>query len=417
MEKKLQPLRGMKDILPDDFNIFRYIEEVARNTGELYGYQEMKTPIVEYAEVFNRPLGNNSDVVSKEMYNFLDRSGDNIVLRPEFTASIVRAFISGGLQQNLPLKFFTTGQLFRYDRPQAGRYRQFHQINFEYLGADNAYCDAETIKLAVQILEKLNIFQDVTLELSSLGCQESRKNYNQLLTNYFEKYYNDLSEDSKKRLSKNPLRILDSKDENDKKIVADAPLITKSYTDSSMEYFAEVKGYLDLMNIKYVINPHMVRGLDYYCHTVFEFTPKKLGIQGTVLAGGRYDGLVKLMGGSDTPAIGFAAGMERMALMLNDFIPEKKRPVYIMPIGNDVIDYAVHLTDKLRNLEIYTILDLKNKIQKRLKKALALDTKYVIFIGEDEKSSRQYKLKDLDTEEEYVINFNELEKIIKDNQD
>ncbi|NRB10941.1 MAG: histidine--tRNA ligase [Rickettsiaceae bacterium] len=415
MAKKLQSLRGMKDILPDDFIIFRHIEEIARNIGQLYGYQEIKTPIVEYAEVFNRPLGDSSDVISKEMYNFLDRSGDNIALRPEFTASIVRAFISRGLQQNLPLKFFTTGPLFRYDRPQAGRQRQFHQINFEYLGAENPFSDAETIKLAVQILSKLNILSDVTLELSSLGCLASRKNYDQLLRSYFEKYYNDLSEDSKKRLDKNPLRILDSKNENDQKIVAGAPLITDSYTEESKKYFAEVKRYLDLMNIKYVVNPHIVRGLDYYCHTVFEFTTKKLGAQGTILAGGRYDGLVKLMGGLDTPAIGFAAGIERIAMMLENFKPLITRPVYVMPIGIESIDYAIELTDKLRDLEIYTILDFKSKIQKRMHRALALDTKYIIFVGEDEKLAKKYKLKDLDKEEEIIVNFNDLEKIINNN--
>lgn len=407
MSSKLAPLRGMKDLLPDEFRVHKHIEDIARATSELYGYEGFATPLLEFASVFDRTLGDNSDVVSKEMYCFESRGGDLIALRPEFTAGIIRAFISNGLKQNLPLKLFSSGPVFRYDRPQKGRQRQFHQINFEYIGAKGAYSDAETISLAAHLLDNLGILKDVTLDLNSLGCHESRQNYQAALVEYFTKYFNELSEDSKKRLEKNPLRILDSKDENDKKISLNAPVIGNYYTKDAAAYFDEVKFYLDKLSLTYNVNPRLVRGLDYYSHTAFEFITEKLGTQSTVLAGGRYDGLTKLMGESEIPAIGFAAGVERIALM-TEFNIKKPRPTFIIPISEDCIEAAIEAGDSMRKSNISVRLELAGKISKRMQSAITMNARAVIFIGSEELAKKIYKLKDLDTGKEHEVNFHEL---------
>jgi histidyl-tRNA synthetase len=403
----------MKDLLPRDHLVHRHIINTARAIGSLYGYEEVSTPILEYTKVFDRTLGDTSDVVSKEMYSFLDKSNDSVALRPEFTAGIMRAFISNGLQQDLPLKYFSAGPLFRYDRPQAGRQRQFHQFNFENIGSGTPYSDAETIKLASHILAKLGILEDITLEINSLGCYESRKNYEQALTGYFRKHFDELSEDSKKRLEKKPLRIFDSKNEADKLISVEAPLIEDFYTNEAANYFAEVKKYLDHLEVKYVVNPRLVRGFDYYCHTAFEFTTTKLGAQGTVLGGGRYDGLAKLMGGPDTPAIGFAAGIERIAMM-RGYAPEAPRSVYIIPVSSECTDYAIDLTNKLRMQNIHTILDLQGKVPKRLQRAVEKNAKFAVFIGSEEMASGKFKLKDLDSKTESELPLEQLIKAVTD---
>lgn len=402
MNDKLRPLRGTKDLLPKDFAIHNYIINTAKRIGELYGYESMSTPIIEYTKVFDRTLGDTSDVISKEMYSFLDRSNESIALRPEFTAGIIRAFISNGLTYNIPLKFFSTGPLFRYDRPQLGRQRQLHQVNYEYIGAQEAYSDAETLKLAQDLLIALEVMDDVTLELNSLGCEDSRALYQKKLTEYFHDHKSTLSEDSIRRLSKNPLRILDSKDEGDKKIILNAPLVSDYYTDSARKYFDEVLEYLNLLGVKYTINQRLVRGLDYYCHTAFEFTTSKLGSQSTLIGGGRYDGLVKLMGGPDTKAIGFAGGIERLSMM-REYNVTQGRSVIIMPIGDDNLGVSLVLADKLRQNNLKTIVDNKGKIDKRLVRALDQCAKYVIFIGDDERKSGKYKLKDLDKREELSL--------------
>lgn len=407
MTDKLQSLRGTKDLLPKDQQVFDYIVETAKSVGMLYGYQHMSTPIIEYTKVFDRTLGETSDVVSKEIYNFLDKSGNNIALRPEFTAGIIRAFISNNLHTTLPIKFFSSGPVFRYDRPQAGRQRQFHQVNFEYLGGEGAYTDAETIKLALDILVALEIHNDTTLEINSLGCNETRKTYQQKLLEYFSKYRSDLSEDSQKRLERNPIRILDSKDLNDQKIVEGSPIMSDYYTSESAKYFDELVKYLSLLNIKHIINPRLVRGLDYYCHTAFEFTTTKLGSQSTVLAGGRYDGLSEVMGGLPTPAIGFAAGVERLSLM-REYAIRISRPVFIIPIADHNLESCMVLADQLRSQNIVAILDSKGKIAKRMQRANQQNARYVIFIGDSEQETSNYKLKDLDNKQEYLIQFEQL---------
>lgn len=413
---KLQPLRGMKDLLPENFRIHEYIISVAKNIGQLYGYSPMSTPIVEYSKVFDRTLGDTSDIINKEIYSFHDKSGDSIALRPEFTAGVMRSFISHGeLAHNLPLKFFSYGPVFRYDRPQAGRQREFNQLNFEYIGAKGPHSDAETIKLAIDILSTLEIINNVTLEINSLGCAESRVMYQAQLVEYFNANKESLSEDSIKRLAKNPMRILDSKDEKDKLLVQSAPIITDYYTDFSRQYFEDLLHYLDLLNINYVINNRLVRGLDYYCHTAFEFTTNSLGAQSTIIAGGRYDGLAKMMNGPDTPAIGFAGGIERIALM-REYSIIKVRYCVVLPIEEKNITASLILTDNLRKNNIKVLLETQGKITKRLQRALVNNVKYVIFVGDAEQDSNMFKLKDLDTAHETQLQFEKIIEILRQNQ-
>ncbi len=399
MSSEIAPLRGMKDLLPKEYRVAKYIEDVALKTSQLYGFEGFSTPILESASVFDRTLGDTSDVVSKEMYCFPDKKGRLIALRPEFTASVMRAVISNGLKHKLPLKLFSSGPLFRYDRPQEGRQRQFHQINIEHIGAKGPFSDAEIIKLAVHILSALGLKDDVDLELTSLGCAESRADYQKVLIEYFKKYEPDLSADSRARLHQNPLRILDSKDEKDKEIVKNAPVITGYYTKEAAEYFKQVISYLDMFGVKYVLNPKLARGLDYYSHTTFEFTTKKLGAQSTVLAGGRYDGLSALMGEDVIPSIGFAAGIERLAL-LGAYNVERERPNYIFPMGQDAIAASIKLADDLRQNNIQVLVESDGKVAKRIQQAVSAKAKYAIFIGGDEIASGMYKLKNLDTGEE-----------------
>jgi histidyl-tRNA synthetase len=408
---KLQPLRGTKDLLGHEYKVHEYIINQAKNLAELYGYEGLSTPIIEYTNIFDRSLGETSDVVSKEIYSFLDKSENSIALRPEFTASVTRAVISNNLNNSLPLRFFSFGPLFRYDRPQSGRQRQFHQLNFEYIGVDGPHHDAEIINLAQDLLKNLDIAQHAVLEINSLGCSESKELYSNKLFGYFESYKDDLSEESLRRLTKNPLRILDSKDEGDQKIVQNAPIISENYTSDAKRYFEELLEYLEILRIKYQINPRLVRGLDYYCHTSFEYTTDKLGAQSSIIGGGRYDGLIKLMGGPQTPAIGFAAGIERLALM-KEFKIAQKSPVVIMPLSQDDVTESMKLAQVLRGSLIATIIMDKGKIDKRLVKALDKGTSYVIFIGETERAQNKYKLKNLKDRTEEMLAIDEIVKYL-----
>lgn len=411
MAEKLQAIRGMKDLLPEDFAHQKEIIDIARKIGETFGFKEVSTPILEYNSVFARTLGDTSEVVSKEMYNFEDRSGDSVTLRPEFTASIVRAFISNGLTHLLPLRYFSSGPVFRYDRPQAGRQRQFHQLNFEYLGADGFYTDYEILKLSSEVLDKLGVLKDSVLELNSLGSGTSRTDYAKALQEYFSKYESDLSDDSKIRLEKNPLRILDSKDENDQKLVKDAPIISEFYSDEDKTYFNNLLELLDIQGVNYKVSPRLVRGLDYYSHTAFEFTTTKLGAQATILGGGRYDGLSKIMGGPDLPAIGFAAGIERIALVRSEYKANLTRPISIIPIGEENLAPASLLASKLREEGKSVLVQHKGKIAKRMQNANKANSLYAIMVGEDEVKSKSYKVKNMDEGTEATISEEELVKL------
>jgi histidyl-tRNA synthetase len=398
----LQPVRGTHDILPEQSLRHRHIIETARGLGANYGYQEMATPIFEFTEVFKRTLGDTSDIVTKEMYTFTDRSEDQLTLRPEGTAGIARALISGGLGQSLPLKFFYHGPMFRHERPQKGRLRQFHQIGVELLGVPGPLGDVEVISLGAHVLENLGILDKTVLEINTLGDQASRTAYRDVLVAYFSDYKNDLSEDSQARLERNPLCILDSKNEGDKRIVADAPVFDDHLSGEAADFFATVREGLDALSIQYSLNPRLVRGLDYYCHTAFEFTTDALGAQGTVLAGGRYDGLVKTMGGPATPGVGWAAGIERLA-MLVEGSAEMPRPIVVIPIGAEAEAEALKITHQLRHGGCAVELGFSGNLGRRMKRANRLNAAYALILGEDELARKVATLRDMDSGEQTEI--------------
>lgn len=400
MSPKLQPVRGTHDLLSEDCRRFRFIIEQALKIAGRYGYGEIATPVFEFSDVFHRTLGDTSDVVTKETYSFADRGGEQITLRPEFTASIARAFISNSLQDQLPLKFFYSGPAFRYERPQKGRQRQFHQLGAELLGVAEPLGDIETISLAWRILSALGLAGKVKLEINTLGDAESRNNYRNALVGFFHSHEAGLSEDSKKRLERNPLRILDSKDDGDRRLIVDAPRMESYMTQPAKDYFAAVTEGLSSIGIDYIINDRLVRGLDYYNHTVFEFTTDMLGAQGTVLAGGRYDGLIELMGGQATPGIGFAAGIERLVSLV-DFDAHTEfsaiaRPVAIIPLGCAAEKEALILAENLRYQGFYVDLGYKGNLKNRMKKADKAKARIALIIGDDELARGIIVVKDLD---------------------
>jgi histidyl-tRNA synthetase len=398
----LRPVRGTRDIVGEDALRHRKVIETGREIAARYGYAEVATPIFEFTEVFARTLGETSDVVTKEMYSFTDRGGEAVTLRPEYTAGVARAFISGSLGQNLPIKLFCSGPMFRYERPQKGRQRQFHQIDVEVIGAPEPLADVEVIALGAQILRALGLQDHVTLELNTLGDPDSRRAYRERLIGYLSGYRDRLSPDSQHRLERNPLRILDSKDEGDREILKEAPTLDTSLNEQSRAFFAGVRAGLDALGIAYVINPLLVRGLDYYTHTAFEFTTDKLGAQGAVIAGGRYDGLVAAMGGPDTPGIGWAAGVERLAMLLDE-APALPRPVAVVPIGAGVELAALQLAEELRRSGHEVEFGFRGKLGQRLKRAAQHHARFAVLLGEDELAADQVVLRDLDRGEQETV--------------
>jgi len=398
----LQPVRGTHDLLPEECRRHRRIEEVALNAARRYGFGEILTPIFEFTEVFSRTLGETSDVVTKEMYTFTDRSGDSLTLRPEGTAGVARAFISNGLAQSLPLKLFYRGPMFRHERPQKGRLRQFHQVGVELLGVETPLADVEVIALAWRLLSDLGLADQVKLEINSLGDSDSRAEYRDALTKYLSAYRADLSEDSRNRLERNPLRVLDSKDEGDRRIVAGAPRLGDYLNDYSRTFFTTLTAGLDSLGIPYTISDGLVRGLDYYCHTVFEFTTTALGSQGTVLAGGRYDELIAQMGGQRTPGIGFAAGIERLAMLAGD-PPDTVRPIAVVPMGEP--GPAMIVAETLRRAGLVAELGYSGNMKKRMARAAKLNARFAVILGEDEAARGAVTLRDLDagTQEEVPL--------------
>ncbi|QDO97835.1 histidine--tRNA ligase [Ferrovibrio terrae] len=399
---QFQPVRGTHDILPDDYARFRHVVDTARQAAQLFGYREMATPIFEFTDVFARSMGETSDAVSKEMYSINDRGGENLALRPEYTAGICRAFISNGQQQNVPFKAFAWGPMFRYERPQKGRQRQFHQIDVEVIGAAEPQADVEVIALGAEILRRLGILDKCTLELNTLGDPESRVGYRDALVKYFSGYADKLSEDSRKRLEKNPLRILDSKDEGDRKLVADAPLIHDYLTPAARDFFKVLQDGLAASDVPFTVSPRLVRGLDYYTHTAFEFVTTHLGAQGAVIAGGRYDGLIEQLGGKPTPGIGWAGGIERLVL-LSDPQPVAPRIVAIIPIGAAAEAEAVKLAGELRRADIAVELAYGGNVGKRFKRADKVGCHAAVVIGDDEIANGVVKLKDFKSGEEASV--------------
>lgn len=408
---KLQNVRGTNDLFGEEKRKAVKVVSTAAKTVEKYGFEEIETPIFEFTDVFLRNLGDTSDIVTKEMYCFQDRGGESLTLRPEGTAGVVRAFVSNGMQQNLPVKMYYHGPMFRYERPQKGRQRQFTQFGVELLGVDTPQADIEVISMAYEFLENLGLSGAVTVEINSLGDEESRNNYRAKLVEYLKGYYDVLSEDSRIRLEKNPLRILDSKDEDDKKIVEGAPKYSDSLNESSKEFFNQVIKGLDALGIKYKINNRLVRGLDYYSHTVFELTTDKLGAQGTVLAGGRYDGMVEQMGGGKVCGIGWACGVERLSMLL-DGTDEKPRPIAIIPLGEDVAEAALKIAYRLRKAGFVVEHAYSGNIKKRMTKANKVNAKTAVIIGSDELKDNMLTVKDLDSGEQRRVSLDNLEKEI-----
>ncbi len=398
----LQPVRGTRDILPDEAAHHRYITETAREISARYGYAEMATPVFEMTEVFQRTLGDTTDVVTKEMYTFEDKGGTSITLRPEGTAGVARALISSGLSQHLPLRYYYEGPMFRRERPQKGRYRQFHQIGVELLGEPGPAADVEVIAVAAHILDVLGVRSKTVLELNSLGDAESRARYRAVLVEYLRSHADSLSHDSQVRLERNPLRILDSKDEGDRAIVKAAPVFADSFGDAARAFFDAVCGGLRDLGIDYELNPRLVRGFDYYCHTAFEFTTDQLGAQGAVIAGGRYDGLIEAMDGPATSGTGWAGGIERLALILDEG-PVPRRPVAIVPVSAAEMARAMIVAEELRRAELIVRLDLRGNMTKRLKRASRADARAAVLLGPDELARGAATVRNLDSGDQTEI--------------
>lgn len=415
---KLQPVRGTRDLLDIQLLRYRTIQRIADETASLYGYMPIETPIFEYTSVFTKPLGETSDIVGKEMYTFSDRGGESITLRPEGTAPVIRAIMSEGLTQTLPQRRILQGPMFRYERPQKGRYRQFYQISIECIGVQTYHADVEVIEMACDFLTRIGI-NDSVLHINTLGDMESRLNYRSALVAYFEQNKEKLSEDSQVRLEKNPLRILDSKNPEDQALCINAPKLSTYLNLSSSDFFEKVCKALKLLGIKYRIDENLVRGMDYYCHTVFEFKTANLGAQDTILGGGRYDGLMEQMGGPAIPAVGWACGLDRLALLETNLNIKIPTPVAcILPFSEQEENEAMVLVKHLRSANIAAELLTQSNLGKRLKSAVKRGAHYAIIIGEDEINAGKYTVKDLKAKEgafekEVNLDLNEVIELLK----
>lgn len=399
---KMQNVRGTYDLYGEAKRKAKRVIAEGSKTVEKYGFEEIETPIFEFTEVFSRNLGDTSDIVTKEMYCFEDRGGESLTLRPEGTAGVVRAFISNGMQQNLPVKMYYAGPMFRYERPQKGRQRQFTQFGVELLGVETPQADIEVIAMAYEFVESLGLSGTVTVEINSLGDKESRAAYREKLVAYLKENYDKLSEDSKTRLEKNPLRVLDSKEECDKAVVENAPLYRDSLNEASKSFFEKVLKGLDALGIKYRVNDRLVRGLDYYSHTVFELTTDKLGAQGTVLAGGRYDGLVEQMGGGAVSGIGWACGVERLSMLLEEDV-SLPRPIAVIPVGDENELKAIEIAYKLRKSGLRVEQAYSGNLKKRMMKANKINASKAVIIGSDELKENKATIKDLSTGEQKSV--------------
>lgn len=404
----LKPVRGTYDLLPDELRHHRFIIETAREIANRFAYEEMATPIMEFSEVFKRTLGETSDVVSKEMYTFEDRGGDYLTLRPEGTAGIARAFISEGLKTNAPLRLFYNGPMFRHERPQKGRQRQFHQLGVELIGVASIEADVEVISMAHLLLKALGLADNVELQINSIGDTQSRDRFRQELVLFLKDKKSQLSEDSQKRLETNPLRILDSKDDGDQKLLKGAPQLTHFLTTESQTLFADLKQGLNALEIPYKENPRLVRGLDYYRYGVFEFKALAgLGAQDTLLAGGRYDRLIEFLGGPATPGVGWACGIERLRLVCDQSWP-KARPAVVIPLSEAAESAALKLSYELRSQGFTVASVYSGNLSKRLKKASKLNAFAALLLGDDELKGHAVTLKLLDLGQQEVVKRDQL---------
>jgi len=399
MSNKIQAIRGMNDLLPADSTLWSSLDETISNLLISYGYKYCRTPIVESTETFSRAIGEVTDIVEKEMYTWEDNNGKSLTLRPEGTASVVRMMIEHNLPREGIQKVFYNGPMFRHERPQKGRYRQFHQVGAEVFGASDAKIDAELISITDSLWKSLGI--NARLEINSLGSKESRSAYRNILTAFFNENISQLDEDSLRRLKTNPLRILDSKNKDLELLISNAPKMIDHLDDESKEHFTILKTYLDNLDIPYEVNPKLVRGLDYYNQTVFEWISNDLGSQGTICGGGRYDGLVEKMGGSPTPAIGFAMGLERIALLIQDKksqIVIKRCQLYFVTLGDKAQIESMKLSKKilqaLPNITLSNDLSM-GSLKSQMKKADKSNADFALILGEEELSNNQLSIKPL----------------------
>ena len=400
----VQPVRGTQSLLGEDADRLAAVVAAFDRVRRLFGFKRVEVPTIEQTSVFARTIGETTDVVSKEMYSFEDRGEESITLRPEFTAGICRAYLSEGWQQYAPLKIATHGSAFRYERPQKGRFREFHQLDAEIIGAAEPQADVELLSLGYQLLQELGIADGVVLELNTLGDPQTREAWRTSLIDYFEGHKADLSEDSVARLQRNPLRILDSKDAKDKAICAGAPNVDEHLTSEAADFFAAVTAGIDAAGVPWKRNPRLVRGLDYYRHTAFEFVTDRLGAQGTVIAGGRYDGLMEALGGPHTPAVGWAAGIERLAMMI-DAPPADKPRVVIVPLGDRAQAEAPRILAGLRREGVAADMAYRGNMKKRLSRANESGAAYALIIGDDELDRGEAQVKELATGEQRAVSL------------
>ncbi len=404
---KLQPVRGTHDLMGDDAKKHQFIVDTARSLAGHYGFSEISTPIFEFSQVFKRTLGEESDIVNKEMYTFEDRGGESITLRPEGTAPIARAFISQGLSHLTPLKLFYQGPMFRYERPQKGRQRQFHQLGVELIGVASPLADIECIAMGHTLFQELGLLNNIHLEINSIGDDDSRSRYKKILVGFLEKVRKELSEDSQRRLDTNPLRVLDSKNPKDQELISDAPQLKDHLNDISKMFYEKILESLITLGIPFQENPQLVRGLDYYCHTVFEFKTQDLGAQDAVLSGGRYDKLIAQMGGPETPGVGFAGGIERLALLLSE-PPSKQTPFTLVPLGDAAEKEAMKICYQLRAQGFPVDMGYSGNLSKRMKRAHKMQSKAAMILGDDEISRGVVTWKNLQSGAQQEVKMTQL---------
>ena len=408
----IRAIKGTQDILPEESMKWQSLENKIRKISGYYGYQEIRTPAFEKTKLFSRSVGEETDIVSKEMYSWIDQGGENLTLKPELTAPVARAFIQHNLGRISPInKLYYIDALFRRERPQKGRYRQFHQFGVEAFGSEHPEIDAEIIALAISIFKSLGL-EGLELNLNSIGSFECRKNYRIALQEYLKPHFTNLTETSQKRFKNNPLRILDTKAPDEIKILEDAPNISNYWTDEDKAHFNEVIEYLEILKIEYELMPRLVRGLDYYTRTTFEITSLELGAQNAICGGGRYDGLTEMLGGKPTPGIGFAAGMERILLAMKDSqFNKNKVQIYIVGLGENTRRTVVKLAQDLRNQNLTTEFDvLRRSLKAQLREANKMSVKYAIIIGDEELESNQLEVKNFSTGNQQKV---ELSKIVE----
>jgi histidyl-tRNA synthetase len=412
MSKGPQRVRGTQDIWGEDADRFQSVVAAFERVRRLYGFGRVEMPVIESTAVFARSIGETTDIVSKEMYSFEDRGGDSLTLRPEFTAGICRAYLSEGWQQNAPVKIATHGPAFRYERPQKGRYRQFHQLDVEIIGAGEPAADVEIIAMGAQLLAELGIGGRVDLKLNTLGDPATRDSWRAALVDYFQAHRNDLSAESRARLEKNPLRILDSKEHQDWPIVDSSPVVDDFLTPEASDYFGKVTAGLDAAGIVWTRDPRLVRGLDYYRHTAFEFVTEDLGAQSAVIAGGRYDGLMESLGGPYTPAVGWAAGIERLGML----IEAPARPgvdAVLVPLGAAAETASIGLVAQLRRAGIACEMAYKGNMKRRMQKADSSGARYAIILGDDELARGEAAVKDLRSGEQMSVAMSDLAEAVR----